>query len=76
MAGIINHRVNGSTLIEVITALVIISMIFVFATLTYINIQRADTSARSLRYQMMIDNVYANLQMKKEGRACNKGIRI
>jgi hypothetical protein len=50
--------VRSSSLIEVTTALIIISVVFVLALTIFMNVQRSGFSARKLACQMMIEAVY------------------
>lgn len=56
---VIGVKVQSSTLIEVTTALVIISMVFSMAIVIYVNVQRSGFSAKGVSSMMMIDEVYA-----------------
>lgn len=67
MAGImVQHKVRASTLIETITALIIISMVFGFATLIYLNVQRSALSSKKISSQIMIDQIYNNIRFDNE----------
>jgi len=71
MAGLLNiagkyTRVRSSTLIEVTTALIIISVVFVLALNIFMNVQRSGLSARKLSCQMMLDEVYLGSVREKK----------
>jgi hypothetical protein len=55
----ISVSVISSTLVEVITALIIISTVFTLAIVIYLNVQRAGLSSRKISCYMMMDEVYA-----------------
>jgi hypothetical protein len=60
------RKVVSSTLIEVITALIIISTVFSLAIIIYLNVQRSGLSAKRLTCNMLMDDVYTStLRTKK-----------
>src|SRR5688572_12254962 len=54
-------KVKASSLIEVITALIIISLVFSLAIVVYLNVQRSGFSSKKLRYSMILDEVYSGI---------------
>lgn len=50
-------QVAGSSLVEVITAMIIISMIFGFSVMIYLNVQRTGISSVALRARHRINDV-------------------
>lgn len=52
-----NAKVSGSSLIEVITAVVIISIVFTIASVVYLNVQRSSFSAKKLRASIMVNEL-------------------
>jgi competence protein ComGF len=57
MDRIFKIRVRASSLIEVITALIIISIIFTIAIMVYLNVQRSGFSSRRLTGELLINEV-------------------
>jgi len=56
-------RVKASSLVEVTTALIIISVIFGLAIITYLNVQRTDYSTAKLTYQLILDELPAEIDL-------------
>jgi hypothetical protein len=59
--GILGKRVDASTLIEVTIALIIISMIFGFATVIFLNVQRTGFSVSKVSNYIVLDEVWAKM---------------
>jgi len=59
---IVKHRVRSSSLIEVTTALVILSMVFGLAIVIYLNVQRSGVSSRKLVCTALLERVYADVK--------------
>jgi hypothetical protein len=70
----IQLKVPASTLIEVTTAMVIISMIFTVAITVYLNVQKASFSSQKLSSLILLDRISA--QLKKSGTADSKQFEI
>jgi hypothetical protein len=66
MAGMTNFfvrsRLRASSMIEVTTALIIISVIFSLAISIYLNVQRSGFSSGKIMYAMMLDEVYSVME--------------
>lgn len=61
-----NARVSGSSLIEVITAVVIISIVFTIASVVYLNVQRSGFSAKKLRASIVVNElIISSLKEKR-----------
>jgi hypothetical protein len=54
-------RVKGSSLVEVIISLIIISMIFGFASQIYLQVQRSVLNWQKLSASVCLDNAYAGI---------------
>lgn len=63
---IVGMRVRASSLIEVITALVILSLLFGLAITIYLNVQRAGLSSAKTYYYMMLDEAYYNVKKPED----------
>src|SRR5688500_8721784 len=62
----VKKRVKASSLIEVITALVIISIIFTIAIMIYLNVQRSGFSSRRVLGEIMINEVLVKTLQDKQ----------
>ncbi|MBT1705382.1 hypothetical protein [Chryseosolibacter indicus] len=58
----VKWRVKCSSLIEVIIALIIISVIFSLSITIYLNLQRTGWSMSKLQHQILMDKVYNELR--------------
>jgi hypothetical protein len=63
-----HSKLKASTLIEVTTALVLISMVFTMALVIYLNVQRSGFSGRKLQNSVLMDEAYNEVMKTKEFR--------
>ena len=56
------RRIRSSSLIEVTTALVILSMVFGLAIVIYLNVQRSGVSSRKLVCTALLEKTYAEVK--------------
>ena len=63
---VLKVRMAASSIVEVTTALVIISMIFSLAMIIYLNVQRSGISFRKVDGVIMMEEVYAETKNLKK----------
>ena len=62
----INRRIKSSSIVEVTTAMVIISMVFTMAIGIYLNVQNSGFSSQRLAAEITIEEAFATLMKNKK----------
>lgn len=61
-----SHRVRSSSIIEVTTAMIIISMVFGLAIIIYLNLQRTGVSSQRLSARIKLETVFSETNRLKK----------
>lgn len=61
-----SHRVRSSSIIEVTTAMIIISMVFGLAIIIYLNLQRTGISSQRLSARIKLEAVFSETNKQKK----------